>query len=107
MLAPRRKLAAAPHGLVPVTVEPSVWYDTKPPFGENAVLAGANGELWVEIARRVGDSIPKFDIFDATGMRLRRVALPVGSRVIAIGLRALYVIRTASDGAQYLQRFAL
>lgn len=92
---------------LPLILEPSVWYPTKAPFGENSTWAGPDGELWVAIALKAGDKSPKFDVFDVKGVRRITVALPIGSRVIGFGAHAVYTIRTDADDQQYLQRFDL
>lgn len=90
---------------VPLILEPSVWYPTKAPFGENSAWAGPNGELWVAIALKAGDAAPKYDVFDTKGVRRMTVALPTGARVIGFGAHSVYTIRTDADDQQYLQRF--
>ena len=94
-----------PTPRIPFIIEPSVWYPTKAPFGENSTWAGPNGELWVAIALKAGDTAPKFDVFDAKGVRRMTVALPVGARVIGFGAHSIYTIRKDADDQQFLQRF--
>jgi hypothetical protein len=87
--------------------DPSVWLTVKPPFGENSAWAAPNGELWVEVSRRAGDAVPRFDVFDSVGVRRYAVTLPAGSRIIGFGKQAVYVVRTDADDLQYLRRFNL
>jgi hypothetical protein len=92
---------------VPLIIEPSVWYPTKAPFGENSTWASPTGELWVAIAQAAGTRAQAFDVFDATGKRTRRVVLPAGSRLIGLGAHSLYAVRIDADDQQFLQRFEL
>lgn len=94
-----------PTPKVPFIIEPSVWYPTKAPFGENSAWAGPNGELWVAIALKAGDTTPKYDVFDTKGVRRMTVALPAGARLIGFGVHSIYTIRTDADDQQFLQRF--
>jgi hypothetical protein len=46
------------------------------------------------------------DVFDGAGKLVRRVSLPVTSRVAGVGKSSIYVIRTDDDGLQWLERYA-
>jgi hypothetical protein len=76
----------------------------KPPFVMGAV-ARPNGELWVLRSRKASDMVPVYDVFNATGTLIARVALPALARIIGIGDGTLYVARTDPDDLQYLQRY--
>lgn len=80
------------------------WPDVKPPFLENAVQVAPDGKVWVLRARAHDDPVPTFDIFDAGGRVVERVALPAGTRLAGFGKGALYLARTDSDDLVWLQR---
>ena len=92
---------------IPPIIEPSVWYPTKAPFGEGSTWAGPGGQLWVQISNKAGDNAPKFDVFDAKGVRIATFALPAGTRVVGFGARSIYTSRVDADDQQFLQRFTL
>jgi hypothetical protein len=67
-------------------------------------MASPFGELWVE--RSQPAKAPELvDVFDPAGRLARQVRLPAGSRLVAVGIKGLYVARTDEDGLWYLQRF--
>lgn len=78
--------------------------DNKPPFPPGAASVTPEGELWIE--RSVPhDASPTFDIFDATGHRVREVRLPKGRDVVGFGRGTLYAVRTDESGLQWLERY--
>jgi hypothetical protein len=83
------------------------WPDFMPAFRANAAAARPNGEIWVLRTRRPGDEIPTFDVFDASGKVIGRVALPKNHRLIGFGQGTVYLVRTDDDDLQYLQRYKL
>ncbi len=102
--ARRPKSSGEPGSLQPVS-EPSVWYATKAPFVENGAWPGANGQLWIQVNRRGGDSGQQFDGFDRTGHRWTSIVLPAGSRVVGFGSQSVYASRKDADDQQFIQRF--
>lgn len=83
---------------------PVDWPETKPPFVAGSALASPSGELWVE--RSQPAKAPELvDVFDPAGKLTRQVRLPARSRLVAVGMRGIYVARTDDDGLWYLQRF--
>jgi hypothetical protein len=87
--------------------EPDSWPEVKSPFAGNSVFAAPSGETWVFRQRAANDRVPVADVFNARGQLVGRVALPAGIRVVALGLRGVYAVRTDEDDLQYLQRYAL
>lgn len=81
-----------------------VWPDTKPPFLSGAVYVAADGRVWVQRTRAHDDSIPTFDIFDASGNVVERIALPKRVRVVGFGKGVVYLARTDNDDLVWLQR---
>jgi len=83
------------------------WPDFVPPFLSNAAASRPNGEVWVLRSRKPGDNVPVYDVFDATGRVIGRVALPAKSRLVGFGQGTVYLIRLDDDDLQYLQRYRL
>jgi len=83
------------------------WPDFVPPFLANAVTSRPNGEVWVLRTRKPGDNVPVYDVFDATGRVIGKVALPAKSRLVGFGTGTVYLIRLDDDDLQYLQRYRL
>jgi hypothetical protein len=93
----------APGDLPPLTD----WPDVMPPFQPNAASARPNGEVWVLRTRKPGDDIPVYDVFDASGRVIGKVALPKNTRLAGFGQGTVYLIRVDDDDLQYLQRYRL
>ena len=87
--------------------EPTDWPDVKPAFTGNAAFAAPNGQLWVLRTRAAKDKIPTYDVFDATGKVVNRVALPADTRLLGFGNGTVYLARSDEDDLQYLQRYRL
>ena len=87
--------------------EPTDWPDVKPPFVGNAALGAPNGQVWLLRTRSAKDNIPTYDVFDATGKVVSRVALPVNTRLVGFGNGTVYLARSDEDDLQYLQRYRL
>ncbi len=83
------------------------WPEFMPPFLSNAATTRPNGEVWVLRTNKPGDTVPLYDVFDATGRVIGRVALPAKARLIGFGNGSVYLIRLDSDDLQYLQRYRL
>ncbi len=81
------------------------WPDVMPPF--QSVTSRPNGEVWVLRYRKPGDDIPTYDVFDAAGRVIGKVALPKDHRLIGFGQGTVYLIRSDADDLQYLQRYRL
>lgn len=87
--------------------EPTDWPEVKPAFTGNAAAAAPNGQLWVLRTRSAKDKIPTYDVFDASGRVVSRVALPADTRLIGFGNGTVYLARSDQDDLQYLQRYRL
>jgi hypothetical protein len=87
--------------------EPTDWPDVKPPFVGNAAMGAPNGQVWVLRTRAAKDKIPTYDVFDASGKIVSRVALPANTRLIGFGNGTVYLARSDEDDLQYLQRYRL
>lgn len=83
---------------------PPAWRTELPPFFLYPARFAADGTLWVE---RAGPATipPSYDLIDRTGGLIATVRLPMGSRVVAVGTRGVYVAHQEPDG-QVLQLFS-
>ena len=80
------------------------WPDVKPAFPRGAMHVTPEGEAWVQ--RYVEYSQPEtFDVFDASGHRVKQVVLPEGRRFIGFGDGTLYAVRVDEDDLQWLERY--
>ena len=87
--------------------EPAEWPEVKSPFATGSVWAAPSGETWVVRSRAANDRVPVADVFDVRGRLVGRVVMPAGIRVVGLGARGVYAVRTDEDDLQYLQRYAL
>jgi hypothetical protein len=88
-------------------LEPTDWPDVKPAFVANAAVGAPNGQVWVLRTRSAKDKIPTYDVFDASGKVVSRVALPENTRLVGFGNGTVYLARSDEDDLQYLQRYRL
>ena len=87
--------------------EPTDWPEVKPPFVGQAAIAAPNGQIWVLRTRAAADRTPSYDVFDASGRVVSRVALPENTRLLGFGNGTVYLARSDEDDLQYLQRYRL
>jgi hypothetical protein len=81
------------------------WPTHKPPFLDQAVIAGPGQQIWILRTQPAGQSLARYDVIDSTGAVRERVTVPVGSRVVGFGASSVYVVRTDEDGLQWLERY--
>lgn len=80
------------------------WPEVKPPFPRNALRVTPEGEAWVQ--RHVKSGEPEtYDVFDASGRRVRQVVLPEGRALVGFGLGTVYASAEDEDGLQWLERY--
>ena len=109
--AARRGLPAAGRGgAIPKNLPPppqSEFPAVMPPFVAAAMVARANGEMWVLRSHKSTDA-PIYDVFGPTGSMVRRVAMPAPtSRLVGFGVNSVYVVRRDADDLEHLQRYRL
>lgn len=82
---------------------------TLPPFEDAGdLLASPSGEVWVRRLTDWNDSIPAYDIIDATGTLRGRARLNPHSKIVGFGKGVVYVAREVpEDGLWYLEKYAL
>jgi hypothetical protein len=81
------------------------WPAVKPPFPNSGAMVASDGRLWVPRTRAHNDSIPTYDVFDATGRVVERVVLPKGARLLGFGKGVVYLSRSDEDELLYLQKY--
>jgi hypothetical protein len=81
------------------------WPAVKPPFPNGGAMVASDGRLWVQRTRAHNDSIPTYDVFDAAGRVVERIALPKGGRLVGFGKGVVYVSRMDEDELLYLQKY--
>jgi hypothetical protein len=96
--------AQMPAGFIQSLIESTEWPEFKPPFQGGLVVA-PDGRLWVPITRAaITGGGATYDVIDARGRLVERVAFPTGTGLLGFGGTAMYVVRTDADDLQYLQR---
>lgn len=76
----------------------------KAPFDE--AVASADGEVWVRMLHPAGFAEQDYAVFGADAKPVaRRVALPVGDRILHVGRTALWVASQDADGFTTLTQF--
>jgi len=80
------------------------WPEVKPPFGRNAVSVTPEGEAWVRRYVRSGDP-ETYDVFDASGRRVRQVILPEDRTLVGFGRGVLYAAYVDENDLQWLERY--
>lgn len=81
------------------------WPEYKPPFRSRSAVASPEGQMWVQRSTVASDSVPAFDVFDASGNLTKRVYLPKGRQLVGLGAGTVYAVRTDEDGLQWLERY--
>ena len=79
--------------------------DHLPPFERREVHTTPEGGVWVQRIQPAGVTRPLFDVFDATGTRVRQVRLPEGRDVVGFGRGTLYATREDDDGLLWLELY--
>ena len=82
------------------------WPGVKPAFPANAVTVAPSGEAWVRRSTEAG-APQRFDVFDASGSRIREVVLPEGRRLVGFGGGTVFVAYVDEDDLQWLERYRM
>jgi hypothetical protein len=85
------------------TLEP-IFAATKAPFRPEDVLVSADAQVWVLRSGAAASRVVTYDVFGAGGLRIDRVQLPDGSRVVGFGRGVVYV-RGLAAGRETLARY--
>lgn len=103
--SPARKAPAMPKpDLEKIFTPDQQWPAVKPPFLDGALRVAPDGRAWVLRTRAWDDSIPTYDVFDATGRVVERVAFPARTKLVGFGRGVLYLVRADEDDLAWLQR---
>ena len=103
--SPARKAPTMPKpDLEKIFTPDQRWPAVKPPFLDAALRIAPDGRAWVLRTRAWDDSIPTYDVFDATGRVVERVALPARTKLVGFGRGTLYLARADEDDLAWLQR---
>lgn len=81
------------------------WPATKP-AASGLLVSGPDGRLWVERSVPAG-AARVYDVVGPDGTVVNTVTLPAGRRVVALGVRGVYVRQIDADGINYLERYDL
>lgn len=74
------------------------------PTATGLVTTDPDGRVWVERSVPAG-AARVYDVIGPDGEVARRVTLPVGRRLIAVGVKGLYARHIDSDGINYLELY--
>jgi hypothetical protein len=77
--------------------------DYRPPFGQGAVRADADGRLWVRTTARVNGQ-PVYDLVSRQGVITDRVQLPAFRSIAGFGPGVVYLGVRDSVGTTHLER---
>ena len=85
-------------------VDQNPFAPVKPPITNATPLISPAGEVWVE--RSVAAAAPpEWDVFDGKGLRVARVRLPQGRKLMAVGRGTVYLVATDEDGFEKVERY--
>jgi hypothetical protein len=107
---PNGGMSAAPAELltdrsIREVAQRNAFADVMGPFTAAVPFVDAADLLWVERTVSAGTS-GEWDVFDASGRLVRRVAIPVGRRLVGVGRGTLYLVAADEDGIERLERYA-
>jgi hypothetical protein len=87
-------------------VEANKFATVKAPMTDATPLLSPAGELWVERSMPHG-SPSEWDVFNASGARVKRVRLPADRRLLSLGRGTAYLIAVDTDGFEKVERYRL
>jgi hypothetical protein len=87
------------------------WPEVLPVFRPNGTWVSPRGEAWVQRIMP-GGRAPRYEVFDADGIRLGFVEVPAGGKVVGFGTHPdtegmVYVARVDEVGLVWLERYRL
>lgn len=84
------------------------WPETMPAFtGTRSVLTAPDGTLWIRRAQPAKTDGNIYDVFDAQGRLVRKVALTGRRSVLGFGPGVVFASRTDDDDLQWIERFGM
>jgi hypothetical protein len=78
---------------------------TKAPFSPADIVVSPKAEVWIMRSRAAAATDVTYDVFDARGQRIDRLAFPDGSRVVGFGAGAVYIRETSANGGVTLKKY--
>ena len=78
---------------------------TKAPFSPGDIVVSPTAQVWVMRSRAATATDVTYDVFDARGQRVDRLAFPDGSRVVGFGAGTVYIRETAASGGVTLKKY--
>lgn len=84
-----------------------IFADTKPAFDPDDIIVAPNGYLWVGRTMPATAATVVYDVFDARGERIDRIALPARSRVVGFGTGAVYVSERDAEDLPHLRKYSI
>jgi hypothetical protein len=81
--------------------------DSLPAFEEDALLADANGRLWIKpraVRPRPGGGGTVYDIVDERGALIDRVELPMGRSILGFGAGGVVYLLSNTNGVKRLEK---
>jgi hypothetical protein len=91
---------------VPTNPREPEWQKVKPPFVYWSSIARSNGEIWVLRSHRAS-AAPIYDVFSPALVLVRRVELPLRSRLLGFGIGTAYLVVRDEDDLEHLRRYKL
>jgi hypothetical protein len=76
-----------------------------PPISESALIAGADGNVYVEGFRVDFEGAPVYDVFDRSGARVAQLSFGRRERMMAVGREFIYTVSSGDDDIQRVRRY--
>lgn len=76
-----------------------------PPFEASALIAGADGCLYIRRTPLGALNLPRFDVVDRSGRRRSTFTLDANERLVGVGDRGVYVASKDSDDVEWLRQY--
>lgn len=83
------------------------WPKVVPPFAENALLPGDDGNLYVRRTVIFDSDSTAVDVISRGGGRRETIILPPRARLLSVSVRGLYVVLLDDDDQEFLVRYAI
>jgi hypothetical protein len=82
------------------------------PFPRNAprfgrFVAGANGEMWIEVFREDPAAPQQYVVVDRVGTAIGRATMPLRFRLLEVGSTDILGVATDDDGLEHIARYSL
>ena len=84
-----------------------VYADVKPAFDPEDIIVAPDGKVWVGRHEPARATHAVYDVFDRSGARVDRVALPPRARVVGFGPTAVYAAELDADDIPQLRKYRL